>query len=138
MLKLTLESVVCVVYWLIMDVILVFVIRGPGIMFVNEPSSVAVTFANIDVVNEGQEFWVKMLLVIDEVTVTVVDNKQLVCVGVIVMVVVVVFVTVMVVVDAFTLIYSVEMIAGCGEGKQVYVEVGNTSDVFCEGDKTCV
>ena len=33
---------------------------------------------------------------------------------------------------------SFEIIAECGEGKQVYVEVGNTSDVLCEWDKTCV
>lgn len=94
-LKLTVESIVCVVYCLIMDVVVIFVIRAPGII-------------------------------------------HLVCVGSMVMVVVVVFVIVMVVVDVFMLKYSVEMITGCGEGKQVYVEVGNTVYVLCEGDKICV
>ena len=92
---LKLTVVVCVVNCLIMELVLVFVIRAPGII-------------------------------------------HLVCVGSMVMVVVVVFVIVMVVVDTFTLKYSVEIITGCGEGKQVYVEVGNTVYVLCEGDKICV
>ena len=92
---LKLTVVVCVVYCLIMELVLVFVIRAPGII-------------------------------------------HLVCVGSMVMVVVVVFVIIMVVVDAFMLKYSVEIITGCGEGKQVYVEVENTVYVLCEGDKICV